>query len=134
MGMQSYVRVSVDCGTCKASGNSKEVLFGGSGFVNNLLMGRPFPMQAMEARAQHLDEALLSNAFAWMRKATDDGQDGGQPLQSLRVVDQTILLGCQEYKETRNKLDSRQAGSIGLYGGTLTDQEAQMRAAHDESM
>jgi hypothetical protein len=24
MGMKSYVRVSVDCGTCKASGNNKE--------------------------------------------------------------------------------------------------------------
>jgi hypothetical protein len=24
MGMQSYVRVSVNCGTCKASGNNKE--------------------------------------------------------------------------------------------------------------
>lgn len=32
--------------------------------------------QAMEERAKYLDEALLSNAFAWMRKATDDGQEG----------------------------------------------------------
>ena len=30
----------------------------------------------MEARAQHLDEALLSNAYAWMRKSHDDGLDG----------------------------------------------------------
>lgn len=31
---------------------------------------------AMEARADQLDEALLSNCFAWMRKASDDKLDG----------------------------------------------------------
>jgi len=30
----------------------------------------------MEERAEYLDEALLSNAFAWMHKATEDGLDG----------------------------------------------------------
>ncbi|CAL8466153.1 g5689 [Coccomyxa elongata] len=31
---------------------------------------------ALDARAEHLNEALLSNAFAWMRKASEDGLDG----------------------------------------------------------
>ena len=31
---------------------------------------------ALDARADRIDEALLSNAFAWMRKATDDKHDG----------------------------------------------------------
>ena len=33
-------------------------------------------MQAMEERTDYLDEAMLSNAFAWMQKATDDNLDG----------------------------------------------------------
>ena len=32
--------------------------------------------QAIEERSEYLDEALLSNAFAWMRKAADDKLDG----------------------------------------------------------
>eukprot|EP00898_Chlorokybus_atmophyticus_P001895 jgi/Chlat1/2706/Chrsp180S02864 len=32
--------------------------------------------KAMEQRAQYLDEGLLSNAMAWMRKANDDGLTG----------------------------------------------------------
>jgi hypothetical protein len=31
---------------------------------------------AMDARAEFIDEALLSNCFAWMRKASDDNLDG----------------------------------------------------------
>lgn len=31
---------------------------------------------AIEARADKIDEALLSNCFAWMRKASDDNLDG----------------------------------------------------------
>jgi len=31
---------------------------------------------AMEERADHMDEALLSNCFAWMRKASEDKLDG----------------------------------------------------------
>lgn len=31
---------------------------------------------AMDARAEFIDEALLSNCFAWMRKASDDKLDG----------------------------------------------------------
>lgn len=36
--------------------------------------------QAMEEHSEHLDEALLSNAYAWMRKASDDGLQGGASL------------------------------------------------------
>ena len=43
----------------------------------------PLPMDkvdamraAIEARADKIDEALLSNCFAWMRKASDDNLDG----------------------------------------------------------
>lgn len=32
--------------------------------------------QAMEERSEHLDEALLSNAYAWMRKASEDRLEG----------------------------------------------------------
>ena len=32
--------------------------------------------KAMEERLEHLDEALLSNCFAWMRKASEDNLDG----------------------------------------------------------
>ena len=38
-----------------------------------------FPEMAMQALDQHLgdsDEAILSTAFSWMRKAADDKQDG----------------------------------------------------------
>lgn len=30
----------------------------------------------MEERAEYLDEGLLSNAFAWMQKASTDGLEG----------------------------------------------------------
>ena len=32
--------------------------------------------QAMEKHAASLDESLLANAYAWMRKAADDKLDG----------------------------------------------------------
>jgi len=36
----------------------------------------PSPPQALDARADLLDEAFLSNTFAWMRKASGDGEGG----------------------------------------------------------
>lgn len=47
-------------------------------------------MQAMEERSEHLDEALLSNAYAWMRKASEDRLEGR--LQLWRVHASPILL------------------------------------------
>jgi hypothetical protein len=49
---------------------------------------------AMEAGIDRLDEALLSNCFAWMRKASDDGlADVVALLQKVLQVYASIILG-----------------------------------------
>lgn len=59
---------------------------------------------AMEERAEHLDEALLSNCFAWMRKASDDNLDGMVSiLQKVLQLYAARALGKTEMASTKQE-------------------------------
>ena len=58
---------------------------------------------AMDARADFIDEALLSNCFAWMRKASDDNLDGMVLiLQKVLQVYASRALSIQDAAATKN--------------------------------
>ena len=44
----------------------------------NSIPARTLLIQVMDANVDRLDEALLSNAFAWLRKASEDKLDGAR--------------------------------------------------------
>ena len=55
----------------------------------------------MEEHAASLDESLLANAYAWMRKAADDKLDGADIiglLFSTGLIIPSILPGTDRYR------------------------------------
>ncbi|CAD7700629.1 unnamed protein product [Ostreobium quekettii] len=78
--------------------------------------------QALIENAEHIDEALLSNAFAWMRKAKDDSLDGMVVL--LQKVLQ--LYAARELKTEEND------GALGFCNELLGVDAATWEAAIKE--
>jgi hypothetical protein len=79
---------------------------------------------AMEARAEHLDEALLSNAFAWIRKCNEDGLDSmAQLIQKvLQLYAARALTDGDEAR--RQQQQEAQAAAAGYLPPSGRDQAA----------
>jgi hypothetical protein len=71
---------------------------------------------AMDARADSLDEALLSNCFAWMRKASDDKLDGMVTL--LQIVLQLYASRALTLAASSSKSEEGSEAAISALLGT----------------
>ncbi|KAK9809392.1 hypothetical protein WJX73_001610 [Symbiochloris irregularis] len=88
--------------------------------------------QAMEDRSEHLDEALLSNAYAWMRKASDDGLEGVVGLiQKVLQVYAALALKVNSPDKSEVALNEVLAADEGSWSTEL--QERKVRGDLDEA-
>ena len=72
---------------------------------------RVFGWQELEANASALDESLLANAFAWMRKASNDKLDG-EPLSSDHSCHDSTHSFCISALQDKQRLAA--AGMVAL--------------------